>query len=61
MLCVPVCHLQDARHVNCAASGAPFNTSRASSSACTFTPLFTVVIVIVNSLTLLCLVGAQKP
>src|SRR4029079_9484501 len=46
--CVPVCHLHDARHVNCAASGAPFNTSRASSSACKFTPLFAVVIVIVS-------------
>ena len=32
-LWTPFCHLQDARQVNCAASGAPFSTSRASSSA----------------------------
>src|ERR1700728_38745 len=35
----PPCHLDDARQVNCAASGAPFSTSRASRSACTLTPL----------------------
>src|SRR5215203_1502642 len=46
LLCVPFCHLQDARHVNCVASGAPFNASRASSSACTFTPLLHVAIAI---------------
>src|ERR1700684_2883710 len=39
----PPCHLEDARQVNWAASGAPFRTSRASSSACTLTPLVTVV------------------
>src|ERR1035438_2221677 len=43
VLWTPVCHLEDARQVNCAASGAPFSTSRASSSACTLTPLVTVV------------------
>ena len=43
-LCTPFCHLADARQVNWAASGAPFSTSRASSSACTLTPLVTVVI-----------------
>src|ERR1700722_1826000 len=42
-LCTPVCHFDDARQVNWAASGAPFRTSRASSSACTLTPLVTVV------------------
>ncbi len=42
-LCTPLCHLADARQVNWAASGAPFSTSRASSSACTLTPLVTVV------------------
>src|ERR1700689_249850 len=42
-LCTPPCHLADARQVNWAASGAPFRTSRASSSACTLTPLVTVV------------------
>src|SRR5262245_17474639 len=46
-LWVPFCHLQDARQVNFAASGAPFSASRASSNACTFTPLLHVVIVIV--------------
>src|ERR1700691_5709664 len=44
VLCTPLCHLADARQVNWAASGAPFSTSRASSSACTLTPLVTVVI-----------------
>ena len=43
VLCTPFCHLEDARQVNCAASGAPFSTSRASSSAWTLTPLSTVV------------------
>src|SRR5215472_11078874 len=42
-LCTPVCHLADARQVNWAASGAPLSTSRASSSAWTFTPLVTAV------------------
>src|ERR1700678_2043646 len=42
-LWTPVCHFDDARQVNWAASGAPFRTSRASSSACTLTPLVTVV------------------
>src|ERR1700691_2671462 len=42
-LSTPLCHLADARQVNWAASGAPFRTSRASSSACTLTPLVTVV------------------
>lgn len=46
-LCVPLCHLQDARHVNLAASGAPFSTSRASSSACTLTPLLTVAMAVI--------------
>ena len=43
-LWTPFCHWADARQVNWAASGAPFSTSRASSSACTLTPLVTVVI-----------------
>ena len=43
VLWTPLCHLADARQVNWAASGAPFSTSRASSSACTLTPLVTVV------------------
>ena len=46
MLWTPFCHLADARQVNWAASGAPFSTSRASSSACTLTPLVTVVILL---------------
>ena len=46
VLWVPLCHLQEARQVNFAASGAPFKASRASSSAWTFTPLFAVAIVI---------------
>src|ERR1035438_4509118 len=33
VLWTPLCHLADARQVNWAASGAPFSTSRASSSA----------------------------
>ena len=33
VLWTPLCHLEDARQVNWAASGAPFSTSRASSSA----------------------------
>ena len=44
-LCTPVCHLADARQVNWAASGAPFSTSRASSSACTLTPLSATVVI----------------
>ncbi len=48
VLCVPFCHLQDARHVNFVASGAPFSASRASSSAWTLTPLLTVAIAIVS-------------
>ena len=47
VLCVPFCHLQEARQVNFAASGAPFRASRASSSAWTLTPLLTVAIAIV--------------
>ena len=43
LLCVPFCHLQDARHVNLAACGAPFSASRAASSAPTLTPLLTLV------------------
>ena len=43
VLWTPFCHLEEARQVNWAASGAPFSTSRASSSACTLTPLSTVV------------------
>src|SRR5512146_1268145 len=43
-LCTPLCHEADARQVNWAASGAPLSTSRASSSAWTFTPLVTAVI-----------------
>ena len=50
LLCVPFCHLQDARHVNFAASGAPFSASRASSSAWTLTPLLTLAIAIVKPL-----------
>ena len=33
VLWTPFCHLEEARQVNWAASGAPFSTSRASSSA----------------------------
>ena len=44
VLCTPFCHLEEARQVNWAASGAPFSTSRASSSAWTLTPLSVVVI-----------------
>src|SRR5262245_15584630 len=43
VLCTPFSHLDDARQVNWAASGAPRNTSRASSSASTLTPFATVV------------------
>src|SRR5579871_1111309 len=39
VLWTPFSHFDDARHVNCAASGAPARTSLASSSACTLTPL----------------------
>jgi hypothetical protein len=46
---VPFCHLHDARQVNFVASGAPFNASRASSSAWTLTPLFANAIAIVFS------------
>ena len=49
-LCVPFCHLQDARHVNFAASGAPFSASRAASNASTLTPLLTLVLAIVSPL-----------
>ena len=49
-LCVPFCHLQDARHLNYAASGALFSASRAASSAATLTPLLTLVSAIVSSL-----------
>ena len=38
-VCTPFCHCDVARQVNWAASGAPFSTSRASSSAWTLTPL----------------------
>ena len=38
-LWVPLTHSLLARHVNCAASGASVSAARASSSACTFTPL----------------------
>ena len=41
MLCVPFCHLQDARHVNFVAPGASFSASRAASNASTLTPLLT--------------------
>ena len=44
VLCTPFCHLEVARQVNWAASGAPFSTSRASSSAWTLTPLSAVVV-----------------
>src|SRR5207247_2883017 len=50
LLYVPFCHLQDARHVNFAAAGAPFSPSRASSSAWTLTPLLTLVIAMVEPL-----------
>src|SRR6266851_974699 len=49
-LCVPFCHLQDARHVNLAACGALFSVSRAASSASTLTPLLTIVSAIVTPL-----------
>ena len=42
-LLMPFCHLQDARHLNLATSGAAVNASRAASSASTLTPLFTLV------------------
>src|SRR6478752_1612025 len=45
-LCVPLIHLHLARQVNSVAPGAPFNASRASSSAWTFTPLLTLVVAI---------------
>src|SRR6185437_8386507 len=41
---LPLAHEELAFQVNCAASGAPFSTSRASSKACTFTPFVAVVI-----------------
>src|SRR3984957_10010645 len=44
VVCTPPCHLEDARQLNWAASGAPFSTSRASSSACTLTPLSATVV-----------------
>src|SRR5215469_4805086 len=43
VLCTPSRHVEDARQVNCAASGAPLSISRASRSASTLTPLATVV------------------
>src|ERR1039458_4023348 len=46
VLWTPLCHLADARQVNWAASGAPFSTSRASSNACTLTPLVTSVVML---------------
>jgi hypothetical protein len=47
---VPFCHLQVARHVNFAASGAPFSASRASSSAWTLTPLLTLAVAMMSPL-----------
>src|SRR5688500_9111197 len=47
-LWVPFFHLQDARHVNLAACGAPFSTSRAASKASTLTPLFAFVFSIMS-------------
>src|SRR6516162_10701563 len=44
-LCVPFSHSQLARHLNCAASGACCNASRAPSSAVTLTPLSTLATV----------------
>jgi hypothetical protein len=49
VLCTPRSHLDDARHVNCAASGAPARTSRASSSAWTLTPLSTVLAIAIHA------------
>ena len=40
---MPFSHLQDARHLNLAACGAPFSASRAASNAPTLTPLLTLV------------------
>jgi hypothetical protein len=51
VLCTPLSHLEDARQVNWAASGAPLSTSRASSSAFTLTPLSTVVMSRSSSIT----------
>src|SRR5690242_12205013 len=45
-VCVPRCHSLTARHVNCAAAGAPVRASRAPSSAATLTPLLTVWVVV---------------
>ncbi len=60
LVCTPPCHVEEARQVNCAASGAPFNASRASSRACTLTPLsavpVSVVVIFVMPLSLLNLV-----
>src|SRR5215216_3865257 len=44
-LCVPCSHSQLVRHLNCTASGAFFNASRAPSSAVTLTPLLTLALV----------------
>src|SRR6516165_9327874 len=44
-LCVPFNHSQVARHLNCAASGAFSNASRAPSSAVTLTPLSILAVV----------------
>src|SRR5215207_8516085 len=44
---VPRCHSLVARHVNCAAAGAPVRASRAPSSAATLTPLLAVGVVLV--------------
>src|SRR5690349_22057641 len=46
-LCVPFCHVDDAFQVNLVAPGAPFSASRASSNACTLTPLLTLETAIV--------------
>src|SRR5581483_10117311 len=45
VLWTPSSHLEDAFHVNWAASGAPARASRASSSACTLTPLSTTLVI----------------
>src|SRR6476620_4429197 len=49
-LWVPFFHLQEARHVNFAACGAPWRASLAASDAPTFTPLLTPFSAIVSSL-----------
>src|SRR5262249_57719019 len=45
VLWTPSSHFDDAFHVNCAASGAPARASRASSNACTLTPLSTTLVI----------------